>query len=100
MSSAETMNSLPVPSHINICPPAPSSKRVQERKVSPIPIQIEEVDSTETLLTEATTPLEDTTQTQDVMEHLERVFYDTNSNTLYKLFIDGTWESLKLLVNN
>ena len=30
------------------------------------------------------------------MQNLERVFFDNNTNTLYKLFIDGSWEYLKL----
>lgn len=96
MSSTKMMSNLPVPEQIISCPPAPSTRRTESRIVRPIPINIEEVDSVNELLTEATTPKETRPLEEEVMENLEIVFFDRGSNRLYKLFVDGTWEYLKL----
>lgn len=97
MSSSMMMSPIPVPESINVCPPAPSSKRIESRNVRPIPIQIEQVDSTNELLLEATTPSTEQFNEQDIMDNLEIVFYERKNNLLYKLFVDGTWESVKLV---
>lgn len=75
-------------------PSAPKKPTPKQTNPKPIPFQVEEMDSTsEMFMLEQDTPAPYDT---DIMNKLERVFFDDRTNMLYKLYIDGTWESLKV----
>lgn len=77
-------------------PGAPMKPRTVTRVgLKPVPIEVEEKESVSDLFND-TFVEESEAWDPNPMASIERVFFDNNTNTLYKLFVDGTWESLKL----
>lgn len=98
MSHADVIPSLPIPTIIE-CPPAPTKPKAMPMGVKPIPFQIEEKDSLSEMLSEEVVPIDETVSEyrEDIMDFIECVFYNKETDMLYKLFTNGTWEALKFL---
>lgn len=102
MSKLDVLEPMPVPEHvsepsmslINPLQMAPKKPRAQRRLE--VPTTTTEKESVSELFTD--TFVEEAQWDQDPMKNIERVFFDNNTNTLYKLFIDGTWETLKFVI--
>jgi len=72
-------------------------KTAQRMNVTSIPIQLEQRETVGDLFED--TLVEPANEWKDPDEMLETIFFNKHNNLLYKLFIDGTWESLRLLPN-
>lgn len=96
MSATDVMPQLPVPEAIAGYPQTPKRRRTEYKDVKPVPFQIEEVDSVSEMMQEAVTP-SPAAYDEDIMNKMEKVFFDQNTGMLYKLYINGTWEALKLV---
>lgn len=72
-------------------------KTAQRMNVTSIPIQLEQRETVGDLFED--TLVEPANEWRDPDEILEAVFFNKHNDMMYKLFIDGTWESLRLLPN-
>lgn len=99
MSKLDVLEPLPLPTNLNETQCGPmdpllmAPKKPKARATLEVPTTTKETGSVSELFTE--TFVEEAPWDKDPMKNLERVFYDGQTDTLYKLFIDGTWESLK-----
>lgn len=106
MSATDVMP-MPLPVVLAMLPPPPTEnflktpstpmkpKTTSRVEARAIPIEVEEKESVSDLFTD-TFVEESERWNPDPMASIERVFFDNSTNTLYKLFVDGSWESLKL----
>lgn len=102
MSATDVMQTLPMPvpfAEGSYKKPDPilmaPKRRATKRRI--VPMETTEKDSVSDLF-EDTFVEEAEPWDKDPMKNLERVFFDNQTDTLYKLFIDGSWESLKFNV--
>lgn len=74
---------------------APKKPKTTNR--AKVEMEVEQSDSVSGLFEETFTGMNEEWSTSP-MDKIERVFFDNATSTLYKLFIDGTWESLKFVM--
>lgn len=72
---------------------APKKPRAA-RRFRDVEVKVEEVDTVDLLGASTTTPPMHTVSNE--LDNLERVFYDTATNRLYKLYEDGTWSTVDI----
>jgi hypothetical protein len=94
--SATEVAELPVPIQVAVqedtrvtrAPVKPKSERMN---VTAIPFSMEETESIGEMLLPTEEP---TNEWKDPNELIEAVFYNKFNNKIYKIYIDGSWESL------
>lgn len=99
--SATSVEEIPTPiidlsfTHDNTypTPAAPMKPKGPSMNVKAIPFTLKEEDSLENALEPETMP---ENEWKDPNDFLEAVFFNRHKNLIYKIYIDGTWESLRV----
>lgn len=102
MSAADIEQQLPVPTTPmyptdDYLTRAPQRPRQERMNVKAIPFNIEEKETVQEVFD--TEPIEEVDASNnwlDPEDFLEAVFFNRHKNMIYKLYIDGSWESLRV----
>lgn len=93
MSATEVVD---MPTPLEIFPPAdtmenaPRKPKAARMNVTAIPFLLEETESIGDMFVPEDAPTNDW---KDPADFIEAVFYNEHNSTIYKMFMDGTWES-------
>ena len=76
-----------------VTPDAPTKPKTRPMNVKAVPFKMEEEDKLEDLFENEVQPSNDW---KDPNDFLEAVFFNRHKNLIYKIYVDGTWESLRV----
>lgn len=99
--SATDVDSIPLPPMVifdidtptDTVPAAPTKPRSQRMNVKSIPFEMKEEEDMEDVFTQEVEP---ENEWKDPNDFLEAVFFNRHKNLIYKIYVDGTWESLRV----
>jgi hypothetical protein len=98
--SATDIDTLPIPDITSMklddgITNAPLKPRTTSMNVKAIPYTVEEKEEVQEIFEEPVSELT-TNKWEDPSEFLEAVFFNRHNNMIYKIYVNGTWESLRV----